>query len=255
MTTYLITGSTGRLGSAALRALVDRIGPDAVTALVRGGGHPLPGVRAVAGDYDDPASLRRALDGIDRLLFVSSPVLEPSIRTRQHEAVVGAARDARVEHVVYTSARGAQHDPAHSATEAALEGRSSTILRNTLYTEPWVEEAVAVGAVRSSAGRAMLATASIADLGDAAAIALLSPPRERVLELRGPSWDFGDLAAAVGAPLEDVPDEQTGPFSVLFPLVRAGALAESGPDLADLLGRQPEGIADVAARIRDAGTR
>ncbi|MDO7882398.1 NAD(P)H-binding protein [Salinibacterium soli] len=255
MTTYLITGSTGRLGSAALGALVQRVGRDAVTALVRGAGHPAADVRRVTGDYDDPRSLRQALDGIDRVLFVSSPQLDPAIRSRQHLAVVGAARDAGVEHLVYTSARGAQHDPAHRATESALDGMSATVLRNTLYTEPWIEAALDAGVVRSAAAGALISTASIADLGEAAARALVAPPQARVLELRGPAWGFAQLAAVLGSPLEEVSDEQTGPFAVLFPLVRAEVLAESGADLAALLDRQPEDIAAVAARLTDARSR
>lgn len=253
MTTYLVTGSTGRLGSAALRPLVDLVGADPVVALVRGSAS-LP-VRTVRADYDDPASLRRALDGVDRLLLVSSPVLDPVVRTRQHLAVVQAARDARLEHVVYTSARGAEHDPGHRATEEALAGLGHSILRNTLYSEPFVQAALGAGRVRSSAGEALLATASIADLGEAAARALVSPPPGDVLELRGPAWTFAELAAALEAPLDAVTDSETGPFAPLFPLLRRGVYAESGDDLARLLGRAPETIAQVAARVRGAGSR
>lgn len=247
MTHFLITGATGRLGSSALACLAERVPADRLHPLTRTGAGRY-------GDYDDPASLEAAFDGIDRLLFVSSPELDPERRIRQHLNVLGAAKN--VEHIVYTSARGAQHDPGHRTTEEALAsgGIPHTILRNSLYTEPFVEKAIGdarAGAILSASAGQPLTTASIADLGEAAARALLDPPAAPLWELRGPAWTYADLAAALserlGRPVEarEVGDAETGPFAPLFPLVRAGLYAAGTDDLERLLGRPPQDVAAV----------
>ncbi|PSJ19567.1 hypothetical protein CVH10_22190, partial [Halomonas sp. ND22Bw] len=62
------------------------------------------GIDTRVGDYTDRASLRTAFRGIDGLLFVSSPALDPNVGIEQHKAVVQEAVSAGVEHIVYTSA-------------------------------------------------------------------------------------------------------------------------------------------------------
>lgn len=215
------------------------------------------GLQPRLGDYNDPASLSAALVGIDRLLFVSSPALDPVVRVAQHAAVTDAAAAARVEHIVYTSAMGAAHDPGHASTERALAagGIAHTILRNSLYTEPFAATALAGSSVvHASAGR-RLATASILDLAAAAASALMTPGTGRTYELRGPAWSFNDLGAAVSAALgrevavREVAVAETGPFAVLFPIVQKGFYEAETGDLEELLGRPPRDIHEVVARL------
>ena len=256
--TIMITGATGNLGGAALRFLTDQRPTDALAVLVRDAraarAFEERGITARVGDYSDRTSLDRAFSDVQRLLFISSPVLDPTVRSAQHSAVVEAS--AGVEHVVYTSAMGATHDPGHTAAEHALAelGRSHTILRNALYSEPFGARALAeaaAGEIRSaSAGRA-LATASIRDLAEAAVRALVDPPSRRLWELRGPAWTFDELAVAVGDRLgrviahREVDDVETGEFAMLFPLVRRDVFATSTDDLREMLGRDPRSIADV----------
>jgi NAD(P)H dehydrogenase (quinone) len=215
-------------------------------------------VDARLADYDDPGSLASALRGVDRLLFVSSPVLDPAVRTRQHVAVLAAA--AHLEHIVYTSVHGADHDPAHAATEAVLRerGDGATVLRNGFYTEPFVAAALREAeeeeaTISSATASRALATASIADLAEAAARAVVGVPGRQRLELRGPAWTYDELArllgARVGRPIRHraVPAEQLGPFGPLHAAAAAGALATETGDLEELLGRRPRGIAEVLA--------
>jgi NAD(P)-dependent dehydrogenase (short-subunit alcohol dehydrogenase family) len=69
--TVLVTGATGNVGSAVIRELRDR--GVAVRAFVRAPAAELPdGVEVAVGDFDDPASIRSALAGIDRVF--SRPV-------------------------------------------------------------------------------------------------------------------------------------------------------------------------------------
>jgi NAD(P)H dehydrogenase (quinone) len=251
MSRFLITGASGRLGTSALHHLVTRVDPDSVTALVRSRAYATAlaalGVESRIGDYDDRASLERAFVGVDRVLFISSPALDPETRLRQHRAVIEASAD--VEQVVYTSARGADYDPAHRFTETALGERGAVILRNSLYTEPFVQDALLRGHVADASAGAALATASIHDLGAAAARALVEPLDKQLWELRGPSWTFEELSTALRVARTEVDVEGTGAFGPLIPLIRSGAFAESSGDLREILGREPEDVRAVASRL------
>ena len=264
MTVFLVTGVTGNLGGAALGSLLDRVSASDVRVLVRTASQvsqfEARGLPVRLGDYSDRLSLDAALRGVDRAILVSSPILDPVIRAQQHRSFVAASVDAGVEHVVYTSGMGAAHDPGHSAAENALadSGLGFTILRNALYSDPFVAKALAdarEGAVRSASDGQAIATAAIADLGEAASMAAFSPPARSMWELRGPAWTFDELAQSLSALLgrevthEEVTDAETGPFAVLFPLIRRGVFAAETGDLAEMLGRPPLGITEVAERL------
>lgn len=99
--TILITGATGQLGTLAIGALMETVDPSKIAALVRpksdGSDTRVAhlqsfGIVTREGDYDDPASLREAFAGIDRLLFISSNLFEPC--GAQHRNVVDAAKHA-----------------------------------------------------------------------------------------------------------------------------------------------------------------
>ena len=265
MTVFLVTGVTGNLGSAALRSLLQRVPASQVRVLVRtdraAAQFVAQGLTACVADYSDSASLDAAFTGVDRAIFVSSPVLDPAVRTEQHRTVVESAVTAGVRHVVYTSGMGARHDPGHSAAEDALtESRvHHAILRNALYTDAFVDSAITQastdGFITSASSGQGLATAAIADLGEAAATASLTAPEKTLWELRGPRWDFSDMAAALTVALgrrishEEVSDADTGPFAVLFPLVRRGVFSFESPDLAELLGHTPADIGVVVNEL------
>lgn len=268
MTVFLITGVTGNLGAAALRGLLDRVPPRQIRVLVRSAQaaarFEAQGLSPRIADYSNAASLDVAFRGVDRTILISSPVLDPAVRAAQHRAVVESAVTAGVSHVVYTSGMGARHDPGHTAAEDALaeSGVPHAVLRNALYSDAFVERAIAearsTGVITSASGGQGLATASIDDLGEAAAIASVTAPNKTLWELRGPLWDFDELADALTTTLarpvthDEVEDAATGPFAVLFPLIRRGVFAAESSDLAEILGRKAAGIADVVNRMRVA---
>jgi nucleoside-diphosphate-sugar epimerase len=111
----LVTGATGFVGSHLAEAL--RAEGHEVTALVRSPAKaaalgPL-GVRAVAGDLDDPASLARAVEGLDVVFHVAGCV---AARSEEHflrcnrdgtARLVAAAARARVARLVYVSSMAA----------------------------------------------------------------------------------------------------------------------------------------------------
>ncbi|GAA3892992.1 SDR family oxidoreductase [Leifsonia kafniensis] len=269
MTTFLVTGATGRLGGAALRGLHSHVSSSDIRVLARtdhdAARLSMNGVAAHRADYSEPATLRDAFVGVDRLLFVSSPILDPVVRSSQHRAVIEAAIVADVGHVVYTSAMGAPHDPGHTTAETALgaSGLGHTILRNGLYTDPFVARAIEdsrTGAVRSASAGGSIVTTSIADLAAAAVTALIDPPSKVMWELRGPAWTFDEMASTLSRlthqPIrhELVTDAETGAFSVLFPLIRRGVFSAETADLSELLTREPQGIeAVVAEQLRSRG--
>lgn len=261
MTGILVTGASGRLGRAVIRSLSVLAPRTRVHALVRRADTAADlrrrGVHARLADYRDPAALAEAFAGIDRLLFISSPELRPAVRWDHHRAVLDAAEG--VGHIVYTSVHGADHDPAHAATEAALRERGgATILRNGFYTEPFLVRALddaQGGTVVSATSGQPLATAAVDDLAEAAARALLAVPTPLVRELRGPAWTYDELAELLGVRLgrpvrhRDVPVGEAGPSGPLHAAAASGALAAETPDLGRLLGRPPRGIAGVLTQL------
>src|SRR5207253_1962148 len=119
------------------------------------------GVTVRGGDFAQPASLRSAFAGGDRLLLVSATDLER--RIGQHRAAIEAAKEAGVKHVIYTSGLAPQPPnpavvaPSHFATEQALaaSGMAWTVLRNSLYADyqvPEATQAVAAGELLHNRG-------------------------------------------------------------------------------------------------------
>ncbi len=204
--TTAITGISGQLAPSIAAMLRARRPDERVIGLARA-----PERVAAAGlevrrfDYDDAATLAPALAGVDRLMLVSSS--EVGQRERQHGAVIVAAREAGVGHIVYTSVLHADtsslslaHE--HRATEAMLResGIAHTILRNGWYTENYtasVAPAVTHGAVIGSAQDGRIASAARIDYAAAAAVVLADGGHAgQVYELAGDSaYTLADLAA------------------------------------------------------------
>lgn len=201
-----VTGATGQLGSLIIEHLVARGAASDLVALARNPGKGADlGVPVRLFDYSRPETLAPALEGIDTLLLVSGS--EVGQRAAQHANVIAAAKQAGVGHIVYTSLLHADTSPIslaeeHRQTEAELKasGLGVTILRNGWYTENYtgsLPQAVAGGAVVGSVGDGKVATASRADLAEAAAIVALDADahKGKVYELAGAPYTLGDLAA------------------------------------------------------------
>ncbi len=264
----VITGTTGPFGRIAAERILTTTPADQVAALVRDTTRAQDlaarGAAVRQGDYDDPASLVAAFAGADVLLFVSSPTTEPGVRERQHTDVVDAAVKAGVGRVVYTSAitadRGESFLAAHKVTEEALRdsGLTYTVLRNTFYTEvfvnPGLAAAVEAGELTAPAFGHRLVTATRSDLAQAAAAAVIGEGHDNaVYELRGPGWTFPELAQTLtevsGRPVyfREVEDEASGPLAFVLPLLRLPEFGQPTDDLAALLGRPTTRLAQTVA--------
>lgn len=132
----VITGATGNTGQVIAEELKRRGVP--FKAMARSGKNRArlmaAGTEAVHGDFDDPASLVRALDGAEKAYLCCTP--DHLVGPRE-TAFISAAKKAGVRHIVKCSAYGAGIDSwsgnlrSHGRVERALvdSGIQYTILR------------------------------------------------------------------------------------------------------------------------------
>ena len=197
-----ITGATGQLGQHVLENLLTTVPAGQVVAIVRNPAKAeslsQKGVVVRQADYSDEAALTAALQGVDKLLLISSS--EVGQRAVQHRNVINAAKAAGVKFIAYTSLLHADTSPLgladeHIATEKMLadSGIAYALLRNGWYTEnylasapPSIEHGVFIGA----AGNGKIASATRADY------AAEEGHAGKVYALAGDeAWTLSELAA------------------------------------------------------------
>jgi len=211
---YVITGATGHLGRLVTEDLLRRGVPAGdITAtgrdITKAKDLADHGVRVLAIDYDDPASLDAAFRGADRILLVSAS--EPGRRAQQHENAIDAAVRAGAGLLAYTSIANAgttsmRLAAEHQATEAALRasGLTYALLRNSWYVENYTAQVPAIlqrGSLAGSAGDGRVSAATRADYAAAAAAVLTGDGHAgRAYELGGDeAFTLAELAAEIGA--------------------------------------------------------
>lgn len=206
-----ITGATGQLGHLVLQNLLKTTAASQIVAIVRNPAKAealnQQGIVVRQADYTDEAALTAALQGVDKLLLISSS--EVGQRTPQHRNVIHAAKAAGVKFIAYTSLLHADKSPLglhveHVETEKMLaeSGIPYALLRNGWYTEnylasapPALEHGVFIGA----AGDGKIASATRADYAEAAARVIAQEGHAgKVYELAGDeAWTLSELAAAL----------------------------------------------------------
>jgi NAD(P)H dehydrogenase (quinone) len=215
-TTYAVTGASGQLGRLAATGLLDRVDPRQVVLITRRPDEladlAARGADVRAGDFSRPETLATAFAGVDRLLLISTDTV--GSRLDAQVAAVTAAREAGVQHVVYTSVTRPETDnpaevvPDHAGTEQALResGLGWTFLRNSIYADlqlPVLQQAAASGQLVTNVGSGRLAYVTRADCADAAVAALLSEATgNAIYDITGPSAvsasDLAALASRIG---------------------------------------------------------
>lgn len=220
-----ITGATGQLGRKVIDNLEEKTATDQIVVLVRSPEKASDmRVEARSFDYSKPETLERGLEGVDRLLLISSS--EVGKRAEQHINVIEAAKKAGVKWIVYTSLLHADTSslslaPEHLESEAALKesGIDYTILRNGWYTENYtasIPSALENGAFIGSAGNGKVSSATRKDYAEAAVAAILDESNKgKVFELAGDdSYTLTDLAAEISKqtdkdiPYKNLPEDE-----------------------------------------------
>jgi NAD(P)H dehydrogenase (quinone) len=177
----LITGATGQLGRLVVEQLLtagvpagDIVATGRATDKIKDLADRGVQVRAV--DFGDPAAVRTAVAGADRVLLVSA--MEPGGRVALHRNVIDAAREAGTGLVAYTSIVNAATTTIrlaadHQATEQLLRdsGVPYVLLRNSWYHENYTARLpafLAQGTIPGSAGDGRISAAARADYAAAA---------------------------------------------------------------------------------------
>ncbi|MFI6416372.1 NAD(P)H-binding protein [Streptomyces sp. NPDC050842] len=245
----LVTGATGNIGSALVKELrACDAGP--LRALSRNAAQAAfpEGVEAVEGDFADPASLKRALEGVRSLFLVS--------RVGSDADILEAARQAGVEHVVLVSSITVQTHPhlGPAAENAAVErllqesGMSWTILRPTQFASNarmWAASIRGHETVRAPYADTALPTIHPADIASVARVALTEPGHQgRTYALTGPEpvsarQQAEAIAAALGreVPFAEISrDEAHAHMAAVFGAEAADAVLDvTGGDVNDEL--------------------
>jgi NAD(P)H dehydrogenase (quinone) len=216
MTTYGISGASGKLGRLAAEALLAQVPAEQVVLTTRTpealSDFAARGASVRPADFDDPTSLPAAFAGVDRLLMISASNATGK-RKDQHGGAVRAATDAGVQHVTFTSMPKVD-DPRHPVGLAAEEyregeevvratARSWAIMRTAPYAELHVLERLpelfGTGRIVTNAGDGRMPFVSRADCA-ATGVAILTQEGhdEVIYDVSGPeslSWE--DVAALV----------------------------------------------------------
>ncbi|HCR3331030.1 TPA: SDR family oxidoreductase [Morganella morganii] len=203
-----ITGATGLLGQHVIENLLQTVPAGQIVAIVRnpakGASLSRKGISVRQADYNDEASLIRALQGVEKLLLISSS--EIGQRVTQHRNVINAAKSANVKFIAYTSLLHADTSPLSLHTEhvekekmLADSGILYTLLRNGWYTENYlasVPAALEHGVFIGAAGDGKIASAARADYAAVAARVISEDGHAgKVYELAGDeAWTLSHLA-------------------------------------------------------------
>ena len=182
--TIVVTGASGDLGRRVTTELLARVPADELVLVSRTPDALAAGVEARFGDFDDPAGLREAFRGGDRMLLISSVVTGPR-RVEQHRAAIAAAESAGVEHIAYTSlvGRGEATTPPRSRPITSRPSARSTDARPevTFLRHSWYGDVIAHGlapaAVRTGRWTINTGEGQVAPIAkdDAAAAAAVGP--------------------------------------------------------------------------------
>ena len=176
-----VSGANGQFAHAVLESLLTQVPAASLVVGTRNTDSAYArqlaerGVLVRASDFMRPASLREALQGVRKALFI--PTYDTNdVRLHQNLNAIEAAREVGVEHVVYASFLRAELPTVehsrlvHLPTEQAIRssGLGFTILRHALYADILIgdlAQTLATGVLRRPSAAASVATAETAGTG------------------------------------------------------------------------------------------
>jgi (4-alkanoyl-5-oxo-2,5-dihydrofuran-3-yl)methyl phosphate reductase len=266
--THLVTGATGKIGSRVAKGLVRRGESTRVFVRDTGKARTLYGdqVDVRAGDLADPASLSRAMDGVDVVFLVTAG---PDLAGKD-KAAAEVAKEAGVSRVVKLSTYDVGPNVGtgawHREGEAAIRdsGIDFVFLQPSGFMDNFLNWAQAIktdGVVRCSAGEGRIPFIHSDDIAAVAIEAMLGPQYTgQSLPITGPeALSFADMTALVGSatgqkldfqPISDeeerrqhigwgTPEALVEARLGIFRAIRAGRLASVTANVASILDREP----------------
>lgn len=202
----LLTGSTGSVGLETAKCLANRGIPfrAMVRDIAKATATGLSSVEWVKGDFDDDQSLRRSLDGIERVFLLAPPVENLDVVEARF---IHIAKAVGVRHIVNLSAVGADIDAPHrfgqwhGRTEKLLQasGVDFTILRPNFFLQNLLGMAgmIQSGVLYVPAGDGKAPFVDVRDIAAVVASCLTEPGHVgKTYEVTGPeAISYADIAA------------------------------------------------------------
>lgn len=274
----LVTGATGKVGQHVVKELATRGQKPRVFLHDAGKAGQFKGLFSdvVAGDFDKPDTVAKALQGVDAVFLATPP---DQRQERWEKAFIDAAKAAGVKRLVYLSAMGSAPDSpmamgrGHAQVEAYLKasGIPATVLKPTSFMQNFLNDAATIrsqGAIYYPADGAQVSFIDARDIAVAAAVALTEDGHAgKTYVLTGPDpLTYKEVAAligkAIGKPVKYVPvseaDAKKAMVGAGLPewfvddllalqrMYKAGRGAAVTTDLARLLPDVPRTVDDFA---------
>jgi uncharacterized protein YbjT (DUF2867 family) len=278
MEKILVTGATGKVGSAVAEALAGR-GID-VRAATRKTTRLkwTDRLQPVLFDFNDPGLHRAALDEVSGV-FLISPPLDPEAPARLIP-FIDRAREKKVKHIVFLSALGADKNERSplEIIERHLKqsGLAFTILRPNFFMENfsggWAFAMIESGELRAAAGDGKTSFISVTDIAETAAAAFQKKLYGSEFNLTGPeALSYGkavEIISAVsgrtvtyrpitememmqGARKQGMPESSIQYLVQLLAMVRKGLMATITDDVRKVTGKVPDSFEKFARRNAD----
>jgi uncharacterized protein YbjT (DUF2867 family) len=205
----LVTGGTGHVGAAVVQELQKRKAD--IRLLVRKEGTPTPpGVDVAIGDLLDPVSVRKAMEGVDKLYLLNA-VLPDELT--QGLIAYGLAKKLKLSHVVYHSVFRVEHfkDVPHFASKLAIESALRefdvpfTVIRPNYFMQndaSLKDPLTKAGVYPMPLGKVGVSAVDVRDIAEATAIVLTSDTHEgKTYNVNGPDVVSGPKAASIWSEL------------------------------------------------------
>ncbi len=207
--TVLITGATGKVG----RAVIDQLKSDAHVRLLAAARTPNAasdlGVSVVRLDFDQPETLRPALEGVDTAFLSTGYTVD---MLRQSKAFIDAARHCGVKHIVHLGACGdddtlVAHWAWHQFIERYIEwtGLGFTHLRPEFFMQNLLgygsRRVIVNGVINGYVGDARASWVDCDDVAAVAAACVRDPRRHagKTYRLGYDAKSYGEIAAVLTA--------------------------------------------------------
>lgn len=276
--TILVTGAAGNVGRAVASALLER-DFKVLGGTTRPETAVLPkGVTAVRADYNDPASVEKALEGVDGL-FLVAPLLDPEAPAKLNP-VIDQAKSKGVAHIVFNSALGVDQNEAAPLRiiekHLMASGVNYTILRPNFFMENFstgfIAPMIAQGGIYLAADDARTSFISTADIAAVAASAFEEGHYGSEYNLTGPdALDHSQVAGMIseitgktisyhalpeeamleGAREQGMPEGAVAYMAVLYQAVRNGWMAAVTEDVQKAAGRPPITFGEFVRKSAD----